>query len=523
MKTYTLKDFEKLLDSQGLLLKSEGCDPIAGRPVQLITYDSRQCVPGSVFICKGAAFKPEYLDKAFENGAFCYVSPVEYKNYNPEGSASSVKPCLIVKDIRLAMAVLAAFFYGTEERSFKLIGLTGTKGKSTTLYFMKSIMDRYYESLGKPLPGYISTIDTFDGKNRFESHLTTPEALVLHEHFANAEEAGLPVFMMEVSSQGLKYDRVYGVKYDTGAFLNYGVDHVGEGEHEDEEDYLQSKLKFFSCCKKVYINLDTARVQDIVNAAVRAECQVIPYSVSGKTVQIMDGIYPTMCMPEYTAENITKEGGLTSFSLMHWGEEVLRAAFSIPGTFNVENAMAAILICMDLGIPEEFIIKGLKEARVKGRMEVFKSEDGKVVVISDYAHNILSFEKLFTSVKEDYPGWRVEALFGCPGGKGLSRRKELPETAAKYADFVWVTEEDPGLEDPAEICSLLAQNLSEHSCPCRVVLDREEAVRTAILSAAPETVIVMTGKGREEYMHRGNAYEPMESDSALAEKYLARR
>lgn len=520
MKKYSLKDFEALLDREGLLVKGLGdperCpeDSVSGRTVEYITYDSRQCRPGTVFVCKGVSFKAAYLDKAFENGAFCYVSEVEY----PGG-----RPALIVKDVRFAMALLANMFFCTEDRSFKLIGLTGTKGKSTTLYFMKSIMDRYYASIGSKKPGYISTIDTYDGKDEFESHLTTPEALVLHEHFANAQEAGLPVFMMEVSSQGLKYDRVYGVKYDLGAFLNYGIDHVGDGEHTDEEDYIQSKLKFFDCCKKVYINLDTERIEDIIRAARISECEAVPYSVSGRAVQVDVDDYPTVCMPEYTACNIRKEEGYTWFTVKRGDEEVITACFSIPGSFNVENAMIACLLCLDAGIPKEAITEGLKDARVKGRMELFESSKKDVVVVSDYAHNILSFDRLFSAVKEDYPGWRVEALFGCPGGKGLSRRQELPGAVAKYADFVWVTEEDPGLESAADISAELEKNLAKHGCPCTVILDREEAVKTAILGAAPKTVIVMTGKGREEYMHRGNAYEPIESDSSMAEKYLAMR
>jgi UDP-N-acetylmuramoyl-L-alanyl-D-glutamate--2,6-diaminopimelate ligase len=196
-------------------------------------------------------------------------------------------------------------------------------------------------------------------------------------------------------------------------------------------------------------------------------------------------------------------------------------SISIPGSFNVENAMAAILLCRWLGVPAGVIADGLKDARAKGRMEVFENKERKVVVISDYAHNILSFEKLYEAVREDYPGWRVEGLFGCPGGKGLSRRTELPEAVAKYADFVWVTEEDPGLDDVSAICRTLQENLAKHGCPCEIVEDREEAVRRAIMEAKPKTVIVMTGKGREEYMHRGNDYVPIESDSAMAERFLA--
>ena len=494
-----LYEYVELLRAEDIL-DGEPSRELGYEPVRHLTFDSRTCVPGTLFVCKGEGFRPEYLDKAFEAGAFCYVSEVRY---------AGDRPAVIVSDIRRAMALMAELFYGTEERSFDLIGLTGTKGKSTTLYFIKSVLDSWFAKDGKRI-GFLSTIDSYDGVEEFESHLTTPEAFTLHEHFWHAEESGLPAFVMEVSSQGLKYDRTYGVEFDVGAFLNYGLDHVGKGEHTDEEDYISSKLKFFSQCKNVFLNLDTDRLERIRGAAEDAGCRILTYSAKGDPEA------------DYRAEDVRRENGCTVFTLKNKeNEAVFTFAISIPGSFNVENAMAAILLCRWLGVPNGVIADGLRDARAKGRMEVFENKAREVIVISDYAHNILSFDRLFSAVKEDYPGWRVEALFGCPGGKGLSRRQELPEAVSRYADFVWVTEEDPGLDDVSAICRTLADNLAKHGCPCRIVEDRTEAIETAIREAAPKTVIVMTGKGREEYMHRGNDYVPIESDSALAEKYLA--
>ena len=483
------------------LLREEPCTELAKMPVAHLSFDSRACVRGTLFVCKGEAFQPKYLEQAFEAGAFCYVSEIRY---------AGDRPAVIVSDIRKAMALMAQLFYGTRERTFQLIGLTGTKGKSTTLYFIKSVLDAWYAKDGKRI-GFLSTIDSYDGVEEFESHLTTPEALTLHEHFYHAQEAGLPAFVMEVSSQGLKYDRTCGVNFDAGAFLNYGPDHVGTGEHTDEEDYFTSKLRFFSQCKTVFINYDTERLDRIFAAAKDAGCRILSYSAKGNP------------QADFRAEDVRKEDGKTVFTLKtRAGEPVFSFAISIPGSFNVENALAAILLCRWLGVPNEQIAQGLCDARAKGRMEVFENKKREVVVISDYAHNILSFERLYEAVKEDYPGWRIEGLFGCPGGKGLSRREDLPRTAAKYADFVWVTEEDPGHDDVSAICRTLQENLEKHGCACRIIEDREQAIETAIRQAAPKTVIVLTGKGREEYMHRGSAYEPIESDSAMAERFLCR-
>lgn len=187
-------------------------------------------------MCKGEKFREEYLKEAFQKGSICYISEKEYADF--EG--------ITVNDIRKAMAVLANMFYEEAWRAFPLIGLTGTKGKSTTVYFLRNIIDRYNTSIGKPRLGYLSSIDTFDGIETFESHLTTPEALTLAKHFDHVRESGLYGMVMEVSSQALKYDRTLGVEFDIGCFLNFGVDHIGKSEHTDVEDYFSSKLKFLT-------------------------------------------------------------------------------------------------------------------------------------------------------------------------------------------------------------------------------------------------------------------------------------
>jgi UDP-N-acetylmuramoyl-L-alanyl-D-glutamate--2,6-diaminopimelate ligase len=310
--------------------------------------------------------------------------------------------------------------------------------------------------------------------------------------------------------------------FDVGCFLNFGVDHIGENEHVDEEDYFTSKLKFFDQCALVCLNAETDGLERILDRISRSGAckRLVLFSPSGLEACKEHAV-------DYAACDIHMRDGLTEFCIRKrtgQGSNVWEDAgifsLSIRGLFNVENALAAAVVAFELGLPVESIRQGLLETSVAGRMEVFENEERHVVVIVDYAHNRMSFERLYASTKKEYPGWRIEAIFGCPGGKGLQRREELPDIAAYYADFTWITEEDAGEEDVLAISVGLAKRLAELGAPARIVLDREEAIRTAIEGAAENTVIVMTGKGRENYQKRGTEYVPVESDVELVAKYL---
>ena len=504
---FRLKKYTDALKSAGLYLN--GPSWLDEKEVTGLTFDSRKAAEGTLFVCKGAAFKEEYLRKAFEQGAFCYVSDKRYGAF----------PGIIVSDIRSAMAVLANVFDDNAWEAFPLVGITGTKGKSTVTYYIKSIAEKRAEKTGAAPLAYLSTIDTFDGIESFESHLTTPEAIELGERFSNARDAGVSAMIMEVSSQALKYQRTEGVVFDIGAFLNFGTDHIGGSEHPDEEDYLNSKLKIFAQSRTVIVNLGTDRKETILAAAKASAAEkIICYSANG--CESAEGLYA-----DYLARDVRKEQGNTVFGLYGRNEDgeyrlLADITLTMPGLFNVENAAAAAAICFELGYTADEIREGLLNARAAGRMEHFRSDEKDLDVIVDYAHNEMSFRSLFSSIKEEYPGRRLEAVFGCPGGKGLQRREALPKAAADYCDFVWVTEEDPGFEDPEEISAQVLANLERFGGKGRIIVDREECIRTAIEGAAPGTVLVLAAKGRENYMKRGAKYVPMISDAELAEKYL---
>ncbi len=472
-------------------------------PVAQITYDSKEVIAGTLFICKGAHFKPEYLREAIGRGAVCYISE---KRYGPEELGLAAEDCgvILVKDIRLAMAEAANLFYAAPWRELTLVGITGTKGKSTTTYFLRQILDLWLEKQQNPRSAVVSGIETYDGVEQFESHLTTPEILPLMKHFRNAADSGIRYLTMEVSSQALKYHRVRGILFDYGVFLNIGEDHISENEHRDFDDYFESKLQLFGQCETAVINLNSDHIEEILVCA-----EGCPRIITVGTTPKAD----------IFTDHIRRQEGFTRFTVKTplWEKEF---SMAIPGLFNVENALAAIAVAVDLGVDADTMAEALRDARVSGRMEVFSDERRDVTVVVDYAHNRLSFERLYTSAVSEYSGKKIVGIFGCPGGKAQARRFELPEVAGKYAAKIYVTEEDPGEEDLAAINAEVAANVKKQGCAVEIIADRGECIRRAIQEAQPGTVILLTGKGRETRQKRGTRYVDTPSDVELVERYL---
>ena len=265
---YPLGDYIQLLQRKNLQLEFSGA-PLT-REVSLVSCDSRQVVPGTLFICKGAHFKVEFLQSAKEQGAFAYLSEKRYDQVD--------LPCILVSDVRLAMALLADFYYNHPSAKLGVVGITGTKGKSSTAYYLKYIFDEYLAAKGQPASGVISSIETYDGVEKFESHLTTPEPLDLERHFANGVATGMRYLTMEVSSQALKYDRVKNVEFAAAVFLNIGMDHISPIEHPDFEDYFASKLRIFSQAAAACVNLDCDHADRVLEAARKSCPRMITFS-----------------------------------------------------------------------------------------------------------------------------------------------------------------------------------------------------------------------------------------------------
>ena len=501
-RLHLLKEYVQLLEKEGLVAEFSIPDSIMQKKVNYVSFNSQDIKYDTLFICKGAHFTVDYLLSALDEGAFAYVSETKYDEQAPN------TPYILVTDMRKSIALLADLFYNQIWKELTITGITGTKGKSTTTYFVRYILDEYLKAQKKPVSGVISGIDNYDGIVNEESHLTTPEALDLHGHYANAVRTGIEFLTMEVSSQALKYHRTRGILFDVGCFLNIGVDHISDVEHPSFEDYLNSKMVLLQQCKIACVNLDSDYGQQAINTAKGHAEKIITFGTKTGADLYGYDINPGK-------NGISFRVKCDSF------DEAFKIGMT--GLFNVENALAAVSICYALNIPLQYVKAGLKKARVSGRMEIYTSRNGGLDVIVDYAHNQMSFESLFQSTKKEYPGKKITIVFGCPGKKAQGRRKELGDLAGKYADKVYITEEDAGEEPVMKISEEIASHVKEFECECNIIVDREEAIRQAIETADDNTVVLITGKGRETRQKRGTKYINTPSAVEYVETFLAKK
>lgn len=491
---YAWKSYLELL-SQADLVKEYDLGEEADHEVGYLTYNSKEVKADTFFICKGAAFKAQYLEESASAGAFAYVSEVKY---------DVDIPYIIVKDIRRAMPILAKKYFESPAESLKVTGITGTKGKSTTTYYIKAIIDDYMDATGGKESAMISTIDVYDGVIKKESHITTPESVELQEHFRHAVDSGIEYLTMEVSSQALKYNRVDELEFDTGIFLNISEDHVSPIEHADFEDYFSSKLRIFPQTKTAIVNLDMDFAERTLEEAKKAEKVLTFGTKEGADIYGYD---------------IHKDGHDILFRVKcdRFDEDFM---LTMPGLFNVENALAAIAVAYEYEIPLEYIKSGLKRARSSGRMEFYPSKDNRIIAIVDYAHNKLSFEKLFESIRKEYPTYKLCTIFGCPGKKSLARRHDLGTIAGMYSKKVYITAEDPGFEPVEDISRDIAQYVEAQNCPYVMIEDRGEAIKAAIEEVDEPTILLITGKGNETRQKYGSEYLDCPSDVEYTKKYL---
>lgn len=486
-----VQKYIEILEEKNLIISSNISDDILKEEVLNITCNSKEVKNNSIFICKGINYKSDYLEEAINKGILLYIA--EKENITREDF-----PYIMVSDVRASLAIMAQAFYDYPERSINMIGITGTKGKSTTAYYVKSIIDNFMDKNNSPKTAILSSINNYNGEEEKESLLTTPESLDLERHIRTAVNNNIKNLVMEVSSQAVKFKRIYDINYKVGAFLNISEDHISSIEHPNFEDYFNSKLDFFKQVDNLCINLDSDYI-DIIKEKAKSVKNVITFSTKDSDSDVY-------------AYNIEKVG-LSEINFKVRTKEFDKPfKISMPGIFNVENALAAISIALVLEIPYENIYEGLKIARASGRMEAHVTLDGKTIAIVDYAHNKLSFKRLYESIKKEYPGKKIVTVFGCPGGKAQIRRKDLGLLSGEYSNMTYLTAEDPGPESVKDISLEIAKYVKEKNGEYKIIEDRGEAIKTAIKENY-NSVILITGKGNETRQKYGKEYIPCLTDT----------
>ena len=478
-----LKDLLEHLDYQCLQGTTD-------KEITSVVYDSRKAEPGSLFLCiKGAVSDGHaYAKEVAEKGASVLV--VQDVVEVPEDVT-----VIQVENSRYAMACISAAWFDYPAKKLKTIGITGTKGKTTTTYLVKSIL----ENAGHKT-GLIGTIETIIAEEHIPSANTTPESYLVQQYFAKMAEAGCDSVVMEVSSQGLMLHRTAGFTFDIGIFTNLEPDHIGPNEHKDFEDYLRCKALLFKQCKTGIFNADDQHLEQILEGHT---CEVETFGFSEKA--------------DLRAENtklVTGKGTLGIHydvkGLMDFPVEI-----DLPGKFSVYNSLTAIAVCRHFNVTEENIQKALKQAKVKGRIEMVKVSDDFTLMI-DYAHNAMSLESLLTTLKEYKPN-RLVCLFGCGGNRSKLRRYEMGEVSGKLADLTIITSDNPRNEEPQEIINDIKVGIGKTDGKYVEIIDRKEAIAYAIHHGQPGDIVVLAGKGHEDYQEiKGKKY-PMDERVLIQE------
>ena len=451
-----------------------------------VVNDSRKAGPGALFLCiRGAVVDGHtFADAVVKQGARALV--VEEEVDVPEG-VTVIK----VADSRYAMALIAAAWYGHPASQLKVIGITGTKGKTTTTYMVKSIL----ENAGYKV-GLIGTIESIIGDEVIPSANTTPESLTVQEYFRRMLDAGCDCAVMEVSSQGLKLHRTAGFTFEIGIFTNIEPDHIGPNEHASFEEYLECKSRLLRQCRIGIVNADDPHLDQIIAGHT---CTLETFGFSPKAdLRARDA--RMVSRPGYLGVAYQVEG------LMNFPVEI-----DIPGRFSIYNSLTAIAVCRHFQATQDNIIKALKKAKVKGRTEMVKVSDEFTLMI-DYAHNAMSLESLLETLKEYHPH-RLVCLFGCGGNRSRLRRFEMGEVSGRLADLTIITSDNPRFEDPMDIIADIREGMKKTDGKYVEIPDRKEAIAYAIHHGEPGDIIVLAGKGHENYQEiKGKKYPMDERD-----------
>lgn len=441
-----------------------------------ISHDSRKIKEGGMFVAiKG--FETDghkYIKSAIENGA--KVILIEEGATVKKDDIKEDVTIIMAPNTRIALAKVACNFYNNPSSKFNLIGITGTKGKTTTTFMVKSILEKHGQKVG-----LIGTIANYIGdENLGESTRTTPESLELQELFSKMVEEKVDTVIMEVSSQSLKLHRVDGCNFNIGVFTNFSEDHISEKEHPNMEDYFNSKLKLFDMCKTGFINADDFHVAKVKKLA--KNCDIQTYGIDNSA--------------NLLAKDITVTNSSVDFKVKI-GVRNERIKVGIPGRFSVYNSLAAIAIASKFGVSADEIREALLDIKVPGRSELVPNKKDLTIMI-DYAHSPESLQNILSAVKS-YTRGRVISVFGCGGDRDPGKRPQMGEISGNIADFTIITSDNPRTEDPEKIVRQIEEGTKKTKGKYIAIVDRIEAIKHAIDIANKDDIIVLAGKGHETY------------------------
>ncbi len=454
--------------------------------IREVRYDSRAVEPGDLFVAvRGYETDGHrYIGKALEQGAVAIVCE----------EAPAGAPAIVVENARRALAEIAANRFGHPADGMVMLGVTGTNGKTTTTYLVKHML----ECAGHKV-GLIGTNQNLIGREVVETERTTPESYELHALLARMREAGCTHVIMEVSSHSLVLDRVHGIRFAVGAFTNLTQDHLDF--HKTMEAYRKAKALLFTVCDKGVVNLDdpaaTAMLAD-------ARCPCLTFSCDKDAADL-------------TAKNLCLHADGVAFLANAMGE-LARVRLGIPGHFSVQNALCALGIVMQLGMPLAQAADALASASgVKGRVEVVPTDTDYTVLI-DYAHSPDGVENVLRAVRGFAKG-RVVALFGCGGDRDRGKRPKMGRIAAALADLCIVTSDNPRTEQPQAIIDDILEGMRDTKTPVQVIVDRPEAIRWALAHAKRDDIIVLMGKGHETYQEVDHVKHHMDEREIVADYF----
>lgn len=455
-----------------------------------VIYDSRKVSPGCLFVCiKGAAVDGHtFAAEAAKKGAAAVIVQEDVK-VPPQVTV------IQVADSRYALALVSCAWFHHPAEKLRVIGITGTKGKTTTTYMVKSIL----ENAGCKT-GLIGTIEAIIGDKVIPANNTTPESYIVQDYFHQMLEAGCRCVVMEVSSQGLMMHRTAGFTFDIGIFTNLEPDHIGPNEHASFEEYMACKGLLFRQCKTGIVNVDDAHWEQVLEGHT---CTLETFGFCEKA--------------DLRAANphLVKKPGYLGVSYRAQGLVNMEVQLDVPGKFSIYNSLTAIAVCRHFQVTAKEIDQALRAAKVKGRIEMIPVSQEFTLMI-DYAHNAMSLESLLSTLKE-YEPKRLVCLFGCGGNRSKLRRYEMGEVSGRLADLTVITSDNPRFEEPQKIIDDIKVGMAKTEGKYVEIPERKEAIRYVIANGQPGDIIVLAGKGHEDYQEiKGKKY-PMDERILIRE------